>query len=113
MAGRVMVLGFDALILPVVKDLADRGLIPHFRFFLEHGAIGEALSVVPPYTPTNWATIASGALPGRHGAGNWDDAAVDDPIGRRRRSTFDARTLAGDTLWAAASRAGLGSVLLT
>ena len=112
MPGRVMVLGFDALILPLVNQFVGQGLLPNFEFFMKHGAIAEAMSVLPPYTPTNWATIATGALPGKHGAGNWDDSTVLDPVGRIPHSTFDASALGADTLWAAASRAGFGSLLL-
>lgn len=112
MAGRVIVLGFDALVLPLVKEFVGRGLLPNFEFLMKNGAIAEAMSVLPPYTPTNWATIATGALPGQHGAGNWDDSTVWDSIDRIPDSTFDARALSADTLWAAAARQGISSLLL-
>ncbi len=113
MARRVVVLGMDALVLPLIKRFADEGVLPNFSRMLREGASSYALSVLPPYTPTNWATIASGAVPGRHGAGNWTDVTAEDPAERKARSTFDARTLQADTLWNAASRSGLRTMLLT
>lgn len=113
MSGRVIVLGMDALVLPLVKRFVKEGVLPNFEKLLKGGAHSYALSVMPPYTPTNWATIATGAVPGRHGAGNWTDVTVKDPIGRVARSTFDARALHADPIWAAMSRAGRKSLLLT
>ncbi len=113
MSGRVIVLGMDALVLPLIKRFVAEGALPNFQRLLNDGSYSYALSVLPPYTPTNWATIASGALPGRHGAGNWTDVTVSDPIGRKARSTFDARALHADTVWNAASRAGLHTMLVT
>lgn len=111
--GRVIVVGVDALVLPLVKRFAAEGHLPHFARMLRDGACSYALPVIPPYTPTNWATIASGALPGRHGAGNWTDVTAADPPDRTPLSTFDARTLGADTLWAAADRVGRRSLLIT
>ena len=113
MSKRVVVLGMDALVLPLIKRFVKEGVLPNFARMFQEGSRSYALSVVPPYTPTNWATIASGALPGRHGAGNWTDITPSDPIGRVARSTFDSRALHADTLWNAASRAGLQTTLLT
>lgn len=113
MWGRVVLLGMDALVLPLVKRFVDEGVLPHFGELLKGGAHSFALSVMPPYTPTNWATIATGALPGRHGAGNWTDVDVRDAVGRVALSTFDARALHADTIWNALSRTGGKSLLLT
>lgn len=113
MTQRVVVLGMDALVLPLIERFIGEGVLPNFSHVFQHGSRSFALSVLPPYTPTNWATIASGALPGRHGAGNWTDVTTRDPVGRVGRSTFDSRSLHADTLWNAASRAGLRTTLLT
>ena len=110
---RVLVMGVDALVLPLVKRFVQEGQLPNFGQILAGGACSYALPVIPPYTPTNWATIASGALPGRHGAGNWNDVTPNDPLERVPISTFDSRTLHADTLWAAASRSGRSSLLIT
>lgn len=113
MPGRVVVLGMDALVLPLVKRFVREGVLPHFEQVLREGSHSYALSVVPPYTPTNWATIATGSVPGRHGAGNWTDVTAGDARDRVPRSTFDARSLHADTVWNAASRAGRRSLLMT
>ncbi|SMC08223.1 Type I phosphodiesterase / nucleotide pyrophosphatase [Sulfobacillus thermosulfidooxidans DSM 9293] len=110
---RVIVMGVDAMVLPLVKRFAGEGVLPNFLTVLRHGAVSEALSVVPPYTPTNWATIATGALPGRHGAGNWTDVTMRDARDRVPRSTFDARALNAEPIWVTASQHGLKSLVIT
>ncbi|MGH2354678.1 MAG: alkaline phosphatase family protein [Chloroflexota bacterium] len=37
------------------------------------GTTNEAMPCLPCYTPSNWATLATGAWPGTHGATNWYD----------------------------------------
>ena len=59
MSKRVVVLGMDALVLPLIKRFVKEGVLPNFARMFQEGSRSYALSVVPPYTPTNWATIAS------------------------------------------------------
>jgi len=77
---------------------------------MEQGARAEALACIPAYTPTNWATLATGAWPGTHGAPNWNDRSPTDLPGRRRISTFDSRAITAETIWEAVGRQGLRSL---
>lgn len=113
MKPKVIVMGIDAFVLPLAKRFVEEGVLPNFAKFFVRASVSEAISVLPPYTPTNWATIATGALPGRHGAGNWTDITVRDLRDRVAVSTFDARTLEAETIWEAASRNGLKSLVIT
>ena len=113
MKSRVVVMGIDALVLPLIRRFANENMLPNFRYFLQNGSVSEALSVLPPYTPTNWATIATGAVPGRHGAGNWTDVTVEDSRDRIPVSTFDARTIEADPIWRTAAQHGLKSLVIT
>ncbi len=108
-----MVMGIDALVLPLVRRFIHEGVLPNFRLFLENGSVSEALSVLPPYTPTNWATIATGAVPGKHGAGNWTDVTLQDSRDRIPLSTFDARTIEAEPIWRTLSQEGLKSLVIT
>jgi hypothetical protein len=78
---------------------------------MEKGSISKALPCLPAYTPTNWATIATGAYPGAHGAGNWDDRSPGDPSDRKPLSTFDSRTITAETIWQVAEREGKRSLI--
>lgn len=111
--GKVYIVGMDALSMPWVLRFVEEGALPHFQTLVQRGARSEALSVIPPYTPTNWATIASGAIPGRHGAGNWWDVSNTDPLSRVPVSTFHGDTLNAEPLWAAAARQGKRTLTIT
>lgn len=110
-AKKLIVLGIDAISLPIVKRFAQEGSLPHFKRLMEKGSISKALPCLPAYTPTNWATIATGAYPGAHGAGNWDDRSPGDPSDRKPLSTFDSRTITAETIWQVAEREGKRSLI--
>ena len=101
-----MLLGVDAVIFPLVTKFISAGDLPNLKKMVAEGASGEAVPCLPPYTPTNWATLATGAWTGTHGAPNWVAGIPDNP----RLSTFDSRTITADSIWQAAESAGLKSL---
>lgn len=109
---KAIVLGMDALMLPWVKRFAAEGSLPNFSRLLAEGAANSMLPCIPAYTPTNWATIATGAWPGTHGASNWDNRYPGDPTEKQVLSTFDGRTWQAETIWEAAERAGLKCLIV-
>ena len=110
---RAIVVGIDAVSMKLVERFAlMEGCLPHVAELMARGAALHAMACIPAYTPTNWATLATGAWPGSHGAGNWHDAAPTDPPGRRPRSTFDSRAITAETIWEAAERQGLTSLVI-
>jgi len=104
---KLILIGLDAVNLLLVKRFADEGVLPNMKRIMEEGTANRALPSIPPYTPTNWATIATGADPGTHGAGNWFV-----PLGGRAVSTFDSRAIGAETIWEAAERAGKRSLVI-
>ncbi|NOZ19502.1 MAG: hypothetical protein GXP25_00275 [Planctomycetes bacterium] len=86
--------------------------MPNTKRLMREGSLNYAMPSLPAYTPTNWATIATGAYPGAHGAGNWNDRAPSDPPGRKGLSTFDSRAIQAESIWEAAERAGLKSLVI-
>jgi len=113
MAGKpkVVVFGMDSISYELLRRFAKEGVLPNIARLFRVGASGPAMPCLPAYTPTNWATLATGAYPGTHGAGNWSDRAPTDPPGRTPLSTFDSRAIAAETIWEAAERAGLKSLV--
>jgi len=111
-AARVAVIGMDAISLPQVRMFAEEGCCPNFAWMLREGAANEALPCIPAYTPTNWATIATGAYPGSHGAGNWQDKRVVPSARQETLSTFDSRAIEAEFIWEAAERAGKRALLM-
>jgi predicted AlkP superfamily phosphohydrolase/phosphomutase len=107
---RALLIGVDAVVFPIVQKFIKEGHLPNFKRLLEEGAGSEAACCIPPYTPTNWATLSTGALPDTHGAGNWVDNLAGELPGPGNMSTFDSRCITAETIWEAAERAGLKSM---
>jgi predicted AlkP superfamily phosphohydrolase/phosphomutase len=109
---RAIVVGIDSVSMKLLERFADEGCLPHISGLMKRGAALHAMACIPAYTPTNWATLATGAWPGTHGAGLWHDIAPGDPPGRRAMSTFDSRAITAATIWEAAERQGLTSLVI-
>ena len=109
---KLILLGLDAVSLPLIERFAEEGSLPHLRRLMEDGSANKALSCIPAYTPNNWATIATGAWPGTHGAGNWYDNKPGDPEDRQPLSTFDSRAITAQTIWEAGEKAGMRSLVI-
>jgi len=107
---KAMLIGVDAVIYPMVLRFIEQGHLPNLKRLINEGAGSEAACCLPPYTPTNWATLSTGSWPDTHGAGNWVDYKVSDLPGGPAMSTFDSRTITAETIWEAAERAGLKSL---
>jgi len=107
---KAMLIGVDAVVYPLVLKFIEEGHLPNLKCLINEGAGSEAACCLPPYTPTNWATLSTGSWPDTHGAGNWMDYKVGDLPGASAMSTFDSRTITAETIWEAAERAGLRSL---
>lgn len=80
--------------------------MPNFQKLLAMGSAGELLPELPAWTPTNWGTIATGALPGSTMLTGWHRRSPDDLEGMWDVSTFSSRACPVETIWEAAERAG-------
>ena len=103
---KICAYGMDGLITPMVKRFAAEGCLPNFERMLREGTVNQTLPSFPVWTPTNWATLSTGAHTGTHGATRW---RVQLPSGDRV-SSFDGRALSAERIWIALERAGLKSV---
>lgn len=107
---KAILIGVDAVVYPLVLKLIEEGHLPNLKRLITEGAASEAACCLPAYTPTNWATLATGSWPGTHGAGNWFDNKAGDAPGAPGVSTFDSRVITAESIWQAAERAGLKSL---
>ena len=103
---KVMIVGMDALLFPLMRKFADEGIMPNFASMMKEGCYCEALPCIPAWTPTNWATIATGAYVGTTGTFLWSDNLPGDPLDKQATWTFDSRAVTAEYIWEAASRAG-------
>ena len=108
MTKRIFAFGMDGLITPMVRRFAAEGCLPHFQRMIEQGTVNETHPSFPVWTPTNWATLSTGAHTGTHGATRW---RVQLPGGERVNS-FDGRALSAERIWSALGREGLKSVAI-
>jgi len=106
-AKRVILVGIDGLQLCQVQRFVKEGVLPNFRKLLRMGSAGELLPELPAWTPTNWGTIATGALPGSTMLSGWHRRNQDDLEGEWDLSTFSSRACPVKTIWETAEEAGL------
>ena len=106
MKRKIYAFGMDGFIVPMMKRFAAEGALPHFERLLREGAVNQTLPSFPVWTPTNWATLSTGAHTGTHGVARW---RVEVAPGQRIDS-FDGRANNAERIWNALERAGMQSV---
>lgn len=66
-----MRIGIDQVIPHLIDKFIEEGILPNIPHLAQSGVKGEALSCFSPDTPTNWATVATGANAEKHGASSF------------------------------------------
>lgn len=107
-AVRIFLIGIDQAILPLTKRLVEEGGFPALKRLLQEGASSQVIPSFPAWTPTNWATIATGAETGTHGVFCWQATM---PTGQVLPS-FHSYSVNAETIWEAAGKAGLRSAAI-
>lgn len=100
MKPKLLVIGLDSLSIEIMRDHVNMGVMPATKKLIKEGVSGHALPEFPIYTPTNWATIFTGAEPGSTCAGDWHR-----PINGKKVSTFDSTAIGCENMEDAALRA--------
>lgn len=102
----MLVIGLDGATLDLVQPWAEAGHLPNLRRLMVEGAWGRLESTLPPITAAAWASFMTGRHPAGHGVFDFfrGRAGVTELV--------DARSIAGPTLWALLSQAGLRSGVL-
>lgn len=109
-AKRMIVIGFDGMMLTLADRFMSEGVMPNLARLVERGVLTESLSVVPVDTPTNWTTIATGADSSTHGIHSFtshrprERLDVGELDGSRNKWSTSVRA---EFFWTAAREAGL------
>ena len=110
MAKRVYVIGLDGMMYNMYMRFADEGIIPNLKRLADDGVVTESYSSLPAWTPTNWATLTTGAHTGTHTVSRWFLNMSDPRNAERTMSAFVGPAVAAETVFEAADKAGLKSV---
>ena len=104
----VYVIGIDQMIMPLTKILVEEGSAPNLKKLMENGSSGQTIPEYPAWTPTNWATLSTGAQTGTHGIFGWSVKAEDG----RQISPFHAHAPLAERIWEAGAESGLRTGLI-
>lgn len=108
---RVLHIGMDGMNLPLLRKFAAEGVLPTFSKLMARGATNRVMPAIPAWTPTNWATMVTGAPPGTHGLGGWSVRGRSDPWTDRRLDSWHSDAMTAETIWEVADEAGLKTLV--
>jgi predicted AlkP superfamily phosphohydrolase/phosphomutase len=108
MPNKVVVIGLDGATFDLLEPWIETGRLPTFQRLLQSGTAGRLASVVPPLTPSAWASFMTGKNPGKHGI--YYFVGKDRVTGRE--VPVNAALRAGKTLFELLSEAGRTVVVL-
>jgi predicted AlkP superfamily phosphohydrolase/phosphomutase len=110
MRRKLYLIGLDGMMYPMYERFAREGVIPNIQRLAERGMATEVYCSLPSYTPTNWATLMTGAHTGTHTALRWYIDLPTPQDTEKSVSSFVGQAIKAETVFEAASRAGLKSV---
>ncbi len=108
---RVLHIGMDGMNLPLLRRFAAEGCLPTFSALMARGATNRVLPAIPAWTPTNWATMVTGAPAGTHGLGGWSTRKKTDPWTDHRLDSWHSDAMTAETIWEVADEAGLKTLV--
>ena len=106
---KVLFIGIDQAIPYLLKKFMEENVLPNISKLVDGGVIGEGLSCPPCDTPTNWATLATGATTAVHGATSFYLHLPGEPfeLGPKIRSRTSLSRYAGaEFIWDTAEKNG-------
>lgn len=92
---------------------AREGKLPHLRSLMEQGAWGFSIPTFPSHTPTNFATLVTGAYPERHGIADGPMHIEGRPLARPAVGGFSSAARRLPAVWSLLGEAGWTAVLLS
>ena len=108
---RVLHIGMDGMNLPLLRRFAAEGALPTFSALMARGSVNRVMPAIPAWTPTNWATMATGASPGTHGLGGWSVRRRSDAWSEHRLDSWHSDAMTAETIWEVADQAGLKTLV--
>ncbi len=113
MPKHVLMLGLDCLLANMIEKFTAEGDLPNFQRLLQQGCFSRLLPCIPAQTPANWATVATGATPGRHSITVWGGHRPEDPAGEvHRAEAFSSGLCLAEYLWETGAREGKRAVVM-
>lgn len=113
MKSRVVVIGLDGASYKILQKFISDGKLQNISSFASHGVISEAIPSVPAFTPTNWATISTGANPGTHGVFTWGTHKEGEPLDENHfNEAMMPVVCKAEYIWETAANFGKKSALL-
>lgn len=103
---RVLHIGMDGMNLPLLRRFAKEGVLPTFAALMARGSTNRVLPAIPAWTPTNWATMVTGAPAGTHGLAGWSVRQKSDPWTEHRLDSWHSDAMTAETIWEVAEEAG-------
>lgn len=113
-AERALMIGLDSADAVLVKRLIEAGRLPAMQKVMENGVSQEdlgMLGVFPTVTPTNWATLCTGANPITHGVTCFQNHTLGKSLGILEMN-WDARRMHAEAIWEKFEEAGKRSIML-
>jgi predicted AlkP superfamily phosphohydrolase/phosphomutase len=104
---RILLIGMDGMNLPLLQRFVREGVLPTFETLMRRGSTNRILPALPAWTPTNWATMATGAYPGTHGLAGWTTRPKTAPWDAPRRQSWSSEGFGAETIFEVADQAGL------
>ena len=108
---RVLHIGMDGMNLPLLRKFAAEGILPTFSRLMARGSTNRVMPAIPAWTPTNWATMITGATAGTHGLGGWSVRRRSDPWSEHRLDSWQSDAMTAETIWEVADQAGLKTLV--
>ena len=110
-----LIIGLDGAVPEVVEKYAKEGLLPHIAKLIKQGAWAEnCLPPLPNASPTCWTTVATGASPATHGVTSSSLYDAKRPLTEvRGHAGYLSTSNQAETMWEAAERGGLRSLLIS
>jgi predicted AlkP superfamily phosphohydrolase/phosphomutase len=114
-AKKVALVGLDGIIPELADKFIAEGAMPNLKRLREQGFWTHAIPSLPAWTPSNWATVATGAQPSTHGMDGFEIHYPGEPLPFKLTDLhrgFDSRLLKAETFWEAAAKQGRKAFIL-
>lgn len=112
---KILLIGIDQAIPCLLRRFVEEGILPNIGNLVENGVLAEAYPCPPCDTPTNWATIATGATTAVHGVTSFYIHIPGEPLDLGLRHRFRgqlSRYCAAEYFWDVADKRGLASFII-
>ena len=112
-SGNLYLIGIDGMSPKILERFIAEGKLPNIYKLMSKGVFSKAISSIPVFTPTNWATISTGARPGTHGVFLWGTHEAGENLNEDHFDECMTSTVcSAEYLWETARKQGRKSVLL-